>query len=92
MSFETMSADELRALYLSMERRYLSAGERVETLEALVLDLKVKNALLGTEKAHWEAQKVLQNGVMQQQLATMDAEKQEMAKTITKLRSQLRSE
>lgn len=92
MSFETMSADELRELYRSMERRYLSAGERVETLEAQVLDLKAKNAIMVAERMQWDATKNLQASTIQQHLATMDAEKQEMAQTITELRARIKDD
>jgi hypothetical protein len=92
VGIEDLSLKDLRALYISMEQRYLSAGERVEHLEAQVLTLKTQNAILGAEKAQWEVSRDLNNGMIQQQLATMDAEKQEMAQIITDLRARLRED
>ena len=91
MSLAEMNADELRTLYTSMEKRYLSTTERVEDLEALVLSLRAQNAILGAEKAQWAGTQGIQNGVIQQQLAIMDTEKQEMADEIERLRARLRS-
>jgi hypothetical protein len=90
MSIEELDLSELRELYHSMERRYAALGKRNEELEDKVRALESQHAILGLEKAQWEASKGLQSSLIHEQLADKDQEIQSMAEIIVQLRARLR--
>lgn len=87
---ESMTWEELRDAYYTMERRYESLGEALKRAEADKTSLTAKNAILEAQKIQWESAKDIQSGMIQQHLGDKDAEMQEMAEVIVTLRARLR--
>jgi phage shock protein A len=90
MNAQEMSLEELRGAYTILEKRYESLGKATRKYEDEILSLKSKNAILNAQKVQWDAQKDIQNGIVQGHVSKKDEEIQALSVIIEELRSQIK--
>lgn len=85
-----MTLSELQAAYITLEKRYASAGSALDAMQEKITDLQNQVILLQAQKMQWDSDKDAQNGVIQATVGDLNKVNQEQAEEISKLRDRLR--